>query len=121
MGVFWLQTLVGRHRDLNPGPPACESGIVAITPRGPPPKQFPTVTYFKDKLYLNQENGRHYWESYYGATGKFAGDPNNVGIGGGGPGGGSKSDYSAVFASPYFDYRRTHSRVQINVRMQTFE
>ncbi len=26
MGVFGLQTLVGRHADLNPGPPACESG-----------------------------------------------------------------------------------------------
>ena len=28
--------LVGRQRDLNPGPPACESGVVAITLRGPP-------------------------------------------------------------------------------------
>ncbi len=27
MGVFGLQTLVGRHRDLNPGPPAWESGV----------------------------------------------------------------------------------------------
>ncbi len=28
MGVFGLQTLVGRHLDLNPGPPACESGVI---------------------------------------------------------------------------------------------
>ncbi len=41
MGVFGLQTLVGRHRDLNPGPPACKSRVVAITLRGPPPKKFP--------------------------------------------------------------------------------
>ncbi len=25
---------MGRHRDLNPGPPACEPGVVAITLRG---------------------------------------------------------------------------------------
>ncbi len=41
MGMdFGLQTgrkLVGRHRDLNPGPPAWESGVLAITLRGPPP------------------------------------------------------------------------------------
>ncbi len=36
MGVFGLQTLVGKHRDLNPRPPACESGVVAIALRGPP-------------------------------------------------------------------------------------
>ncbi len=36
MGVFGLQTLAGRHRDLNFGPPACESGVVAITLRGQP-------------------------------------------------------------------------------------
>ena len=34
-GVFGLQTLVGRHRDSNPGP-ACESGVLAITLRGRP-------------------------------------------------------------------------------------
>ncbi len=34
MGVFGLQTLVGWHRDPNPGPPACESGVVAIRLRG---------------------------------------------------------------------------------------
>ncbi len=28
--------LVGRHRELNPGPPSCQSGVVAITLRGPP-------------------------------------------------------------------------------------
>ncbi len=27
MGVFGLQTFVGRHRDSKPGPPACESGV----------------------------------------------------------------------------------------------
>ncbi len=32
----WAPKLVGRHRDLNPGPPACESGVLAITLRGPP-------------------------------------------------------------------------------------
>ena len=31
MGVFGLHALVGRRRDLNPGPPACESGVVAIS------------------------------------------------------------------------------------------
>ncbi len=36
-GVFGLQTLVGGHRDLNPGPPACESGVIAITLRGAAP------------------------------------------------------------------------------------
>ena len=36
MGVFGFQTLVGRHRDSNPGPPACKSGVIAITLRGPP-------------------------------------------------------------------------------------
>ncbi len=30
--------MVGRHRDLNPGPPACESGVVAIALRRPPLK-----------------------------------------------------------------------------------
>ena len=38
MGMDGLQTgrkLVGKHRDLNPGPPACESGVVTITLRGP--------------------------------------------------------------------------------------
>ena len=35
-GVLGLQTLVGRHWDSNPGPPACESGVIAITLRGPP-------------------------------------------------------------------------------------
>ncbi len=38
-GMDGLQTgrkLVGRHRDLNPGPPAWESGVLAITLRGPP-------------------------------------------------------------------------------------
>ena len=37
MGMDGLQTgrkLVGRHRDLNPGPPACESGVLAVTLRG---------------------------------------------------------------------------------------
>ncbi len=36
MGVYGLQTLVGQHRDSNPRPPACESGVVDITLRGPP-------------------------------------------------------------------------------------
>ena len=30
-GGVWAPNLVGRHRDSNPGPPACESGVVAIT------------------------------------------------------------------------------------------
>ncbi len=47
----------------------------------------------------NVDNNRHYWESYYGSSGKFAGDPR------------ASSAYGEVFASPYFDYRRTHSRV----------
>ena len=36
MGIFWLQILVGWYRDLYPGPPACESWVIAIiTLRGP--------------------------------------------------------------------------------------
>ncbi len=35
-GVWAPNFLVGRHRDLNPRPPACKSGVVAITLRGPP-------------------------------------------------------------------------------------
>ncbi len=30
MGVFWLQTLVGRYRDLYPGPPTYESRVIPI-------------------------------------------------------------------------------------------
>ena len=37
MGRSVLNSLVGRHRDSNAGPHACESGVVAITLRGPPP------------------------------------------------------------------------------------
>ena len=38
MGVLYAPNLlVGRHRDSNAGPHACESGVVAITLRGPPP------------------------------------------------------------------------------------
>ncbi len=39
MGMDRLQTgrkLVGRHRDLNPGPSAWESGVLAVVLRGPP-------------------------------------------------------------------------------------
>ena len=46
MGVFGLQTLVGRHRDSNPGPPACESGVVAITLRGPPLPMWHMIEYY---------------------------------------------------------------------------
>ena len=38
--VSWAPNfLVGLHQDSNPGPPACESGVVAITLRGPPLKK----------------------------------------------------------------------------------
>ncbi len=57
-------------------------------------------------------NDKHYWESYYGAGGKFAGHPDQPVSPGGG--GGVRSEYSSVFSSPYFDYRRTHSRVSLH-------
>ncbi len=37
VGVWAPNFLKGQHRDSNPGHPACESGFVAITLRGPPP------------------------------------------------------------------------------------
>ena len=45
---------------------------------------------------------RHPWEKYYGV------DSADGGGGGGSVGG--KSDYRNIFTSPYFDYRRTHSK-----------
>ncbi len=58
---------------------------------------------------LDGGDSKHYWESYYGASGKFAGHPDEPVLA---PGGAGKTEsYSAVFSSPYFDYRRTHSRV----------
>lgn len=70
-----------------------------------------------------------HWEKYYGASGKFAGDPKDVDVekgrgggaraasagnkaGGGSSSGGGLSDYRSIFSSPYFDYRRTHSKVR---------
>ena len=52
MGVFGLQTLVGRHRDSNPGPLACESGVVTITIRWPPPPKELDNWNLNFKLYL---------------------------------------------------------------------
>ncbi len=34
-GCLGSKLLMGRHRDWNPGPPACESGVVAFTLGGP--------------------------------------------------------------------------------------
>ena len=59
---------------------------------------------------LNEGYGKAgHWESYYGASGKFSGDPgagvakNKELLGG--------EDYKTIFTSPYFDYRKTHSKV----------
>ncbi len=53
MGMdFGLQSdrkLLGRHRDWNPGPPAWESGVLAITLRGPPQTQLYFNTDFLKK------------------------------------------------------------------------
>lgn len=49
-------------------------------------------------------SGNH-WERYYGSTGsKFSNHHRNEISSG-------KSDYWKIFNSPYFDYRKTHSRV----------
>ena len=73
----------------------------------------------------------NHWETYYGARGKFAGaelervtdivPSREAGNGNGGRGNNnnhnrrkeSASDYMAIFTSPYFDYRRTHSGVSL--------
>ena len=43
---------------------------------------------------------RHPWEKYYGVDSADGGGGGSVG----------KSDYRNIFTSPYFDYRRTHSK-----------
>ncbi len=48
---------------------------------------------------------RHPWEKFYGAAGS------QLDGGGSGAGSGGKADYRSIFTSPYFDYRRTNSRV----------
>jgi hypothetical protein len=54
---------------------------------------------------------RHPWEKFYGAAGSQL-DKNDAGGGGGGASSG-KADYTRIFTSPYFDYRKTQSRVGI--------
>jgi len=64
-----------------------------------------------DVAHLGHRNG-HYWESYYGSRGRFVGDPDEQPLDARNyPLQKRPSDYGEVFASPYFDYRRTHSRV----------
>ena len=71
------------------------------------------------------------WEKYYGTSGKFSGDPAGKEGGGAsrsgssssssggsqknkGSSGSSSADYRTIFTSPYFDYRRTHSKVCVS-------
>ncbi|TRY67672.1 hypothetical protein TCAL_03096 [Tigriopus californicus] len=51
----------------------------------------------------SEVGGAPLWERYYGADGKFAGNPEDRNDSA------KKTDYRAIFTSPYFDYRRTNS------------
>ena len=64
-----------------------------------------------NELIINIDNTNRIWETYYGTSGKFAGDPNEFSQANSNYTNSSKSDYRTVFSSPYFDYRRTHSTV----------
>eukprot|EP00095_Tigriopus_kingsejongensis_P004836 maker-scaffold713_size108309-snap-gene-0.12 protein:Tk04836 transcript:maker-scaffold713_size108309-snap-gene-0.12-mRNA-1 annotation:"hypothetical protein L798_06166" len=55
--------------------------------------------------YPTQTGGAPLWERYYGAHGKFAGDPIEPQ-----PKSAKKTDYRTIFSSPYFDYRKSNSR-----------
>ena len=66
----WAPKLVGRHRDLNPGPPACESGVVTITLRGPPPPSNLFTLIFCRIRSLR----RRRWESNDGETQSVGGE-----------------------------------------------
>ena len=80
-----------------------------------------------------KSNHQEHWEKYYGTSGKFSGNPGKEplrhGLGPQRHTAGSRSssggaqttnnngncpaaDYRTIFTSPYFDYRRTHSKVR---------
>lgn len=87
--------------------------VYDIVPRTSPSKPRDRNDVIIDIAKLNERDGFRsevggapLWERYYGADGKFAGNPEDRNDSA------KKTDYRAIFTSPYFDYRKTNSRVR---------